>query len=393
MSKTSSAQIQTSTYTSQFWLLCVSTILFFASFNMIVPELPEYLTSLGGKDFKGLIISLFTLTAMISRPFSGKLTDMLGRKPVMMIGGIVCFVCSMFYPILSTVAGFLLLRLLHGFSTGFSPTGVAAYITDTIPSNKRGEAMGWIGTSGALGMAGGPAVGGAVANNFGLDVMFYLSSFFALVSVCILFGMSETLKEKKEVTWRFLKIAKKDLIEPLVIAPALVMLLTAYSYGTAFTLLPDFGSFVGIKNKGLLFTFLTVSSLLIRLLAGRASDRYGRVAVLKLSVPLMLLAMLTFGFAINSFMLIVGSVLYGLAQGSTSPTLLAWATDLCDEQHRGRGIAFFYIFMELGIGLGALASSFIYGNDPSRFLWAFTVCASLCGAAFLYLMLRSRVRV
>jgi MFS family permease len=171
------------------------------------------------------------------------------------------------------------------------------------------------------------------------------------------------------------------------------MLLTAYSYGTAFTLLPDFGSFVGIKNKGLLFTFLTVSSLLIRLLAGRASDRYGRVAVLKLSVPLMLLAMLTFGFASNSLMLIVGSVLYGLAQGSTSPTLLAWATDLCDEQHRGRGIAFFYIFMELGIGLGALISSFIYGNDPSRFLWAFTVCASLCGAAFLYLMLRSRVRV
>lgn len=379
-------------YNSHFWLVCVSSILFFASFNMIVPELPEYLTNLGGASYKGFIISLFTLTAMLSRPFSGKLTDMLGRKPVMMVGGIVCLICSLLYPVLTTVAGFLLLRLLHGFSTGFSPTGVTAYITDTIPNNKRGEAMGWIGTAGALGMAGGPAIGGAVANNFGLDVMFYVSSFFALGAVAIMFTIGETLKEKKKVTWRVLKISKKDLIEPLVIAPALVMLLTAYSYGTAFTLLPDYGSFLGIKNKGLLFTFLTVSSLAVRLIAGKASDRYGRVAVLRISVPLMMIAMLTFGFADSTSMLIVGSVLYGLAQGSTSPTLLAWATDLCDEQHRGRGIAFFYIFMELGIGLGALISSFIYANEPSRFLQTFVVCASLCGIAFLYLVVKLKSR-
>lgn len=377
-------------YSSQFWLLCVSTALFFASFNMIVPELPEYLTNLGGAEYKGFIISLFTLTAMISRPFSGKLTDMVGRKPVMMVGGVVCLICSSLYPLLTTVAAFMMLRLLHGFSTGFSPTGVAAYITDTIPANKRGEAMGWIGTAGALGMAGGPAIGGAVANNFGLGAMFYVSAFFALVSVAILFRFGETLTERKEVTWRVLKISKKDILEPLVIAPALVMLLTAYSYGAVFTLLPDFGSGVGIKNKGLLFTFLTVSSLTIRLLAGKASDRYGRVAVLKLSVPLMVIAMLTFGFAESTLMLIIGAVLYGLAQGSTSPTLLAWATDLCDEQHRGRGIAFFYIFMELGIGLGALVSSFIYANDPTRFLWAFTVCAGFCGVAFFYLVMKAK---
>ena len=314
-------------YSSHFWLLCVSTILFFASFNMLIPELPEFLTRLGGEQYKGFIISLFTLTAMASRPFSGKLTDMMGRKPVMMVGGVVCLICSMLYPVLTTVAGFMLLRLLHGFSTGFSPTGVAAYITDTIPSNKRGEAMGWIGTAGALGMAGGPAIGGAVANNFGLDSMFYVSSFFAFLSVVIMMQMSETIKEKQPITWKVLKIAKKDLIEPLVIAPAIVMLLTAYSYGSIFTILPDFGAFVGIKNKGLLFTYLTVASLLIRLLAGKASDKFGRIPVLKVSVPVMMLAMITIGLAQDQLVLIIGVSMYGLSQGATSPTLLAWATD------------------------------------------------------------------
>src|SRR5690606_1322846 len=112
-------------YNNQFWLLCISSLLFFASFNMLIPELPGYITSLGGPEYKGLIISLFTITAMISRPFSGKLSDSVGRVPVMMVGSLVCFLCSMLYPLLSTVAGFLFLRLFHGFSTGFKPTGQA----------------------------------------------------------------------------------------------------------------------------------------------------------------------------------------------------------------------------------------------------------------------------
>ncbi len=360
---------------------------------MLVPELPEFLTNLGGAEYKGLIISLFTITAMASRPFSGKLTDSIGRRPVMMIGGIVCLICSSLYPILTTVATFLMLRLVHGFSTGFSPTGVAAYITDTIPATKRGEAMGWIGTAGALGMAGGPAIGGAVANNFGLNAMFYVSSFFALVSIVIILQMKETLTQKKGISWRVLKVSKQDIIEPLVLAPALVMLFTAFSYGAVFTVIPDFAVFVGIKNKGLIFTFLTVASLVIRLLAGKASDRYGRVPVLRVSVPLMIISMVTIGSATNQLQLIIGACLYGLAQGSTSPTLLAWATDLCNENHRGRGIAFFYIFMEMGIGLGAFISAWIYGNDPAQFLITFSVCASLCGVAFIYLVLKPRLKM
>src|SRR6478752_6808678 len=112
-------------YTPQFWLVCLSSLLFFASFNMIVPELSSYLTSLGGADYKGLIISLFTVTAMLSRPFSGKLADRLGRKPVIIFGGVVCLICSLFYPWLTSLFGFFLLRFFHGFSTGFSPTGVS----------------------------------------------------------------------------------------------------------------------------------------------------------------------------------------------------------------------------------------------------------------------------
>ncbi len=371
-------------------MLCLSALLFFASFNMIIPELPEFLTKLGGAEYKGLIISLFTITAMLSRPFSGKLADRLGRKPVIIFGGIVCLVCSLFYPWLTTLYGFFLLRLFHGFSTGFSPTGVSVYVSDVIPANRRGEAMGFIGTAGAIGMAAGPAMGGAVANQFGLDWMFYCSSFFAFAAIAITLGIKETLRERHEISWALLKIKKEDLFEPMVLAPCLVMLLVVYAYGAVFTLLPDFGQHVGIKNKGLLFTYLTVASLLVRLIAGKASDVYGRVPVLKVTVAFIIVAMVIIGLADDRWMLILGVSIYGLAHGSTSPTLLAWATDLSSEEHRGRGISSFYISMELGIGLGAFVSGWMYGNSPANFFLCFTVCGSLAFAALGYLFLHSK---
>lgn len=355
---------------------------------MIVPELPFFLSSLGGAEYKGLIISLFTITAMISRPFSGKLADRIGRKPVIMAGALVCVSCSLMYPLLTTVFGFLFLRLVHGFSTGFTPTGQTAYLTDIIPADRRGEAMGILGTASTLGMAGGPALGGWLSTAFSLEAMFFCSSAFAIVSSLIVLTIKETVQEKHAVTWRLLTVRKQDLFEPRVLEPCLVMGLSAYAFGNFFTLIPDFGAYFGVQNKGLLFTYFTIASLLIRLVAGRASDSFGRVSVLKVSTAFMVLGMLWIGLADSKTMLIIGAFLYGLAQGATSPTLLAWAADLSDPEHKGRGVASLYIFMEFGIGIGAFLSGWIYGNETSRFFVTFCISGVLSAVAFLFLWMR-----
>jgi MFS family permease len=357
---------------------------------MIVPELSAYLSSLGGAEYKGLIISLFTVTAMLSRPFSGKLADRIGRVPVMMAGSIVCLICSLFYPILTTVSGFLLLRLIHGFSTGFTPTGQAALLSDIIPADRRGEAMGLLGTAGSLGNAFGPALGGLIASSFGLDAMFYSSSFFGLLSIIVVAGVHETLKEKHPVSFALLKIHKRDLFEPRVILPCVIMALCAYSYGAAYTVLPDMGGFLGLKNKGIIFSFMTIATLTIRLIGGRLSDRFGRKPVLRISSFVIAVAMLTIAFAETKLMLLIGVSLYGLGHGTTSPTLLAWAADLSNPEHKGRGMASLYIFMELGIGIGALASGLIYGSNVANFFITFTVCSVFALLAFLYLMILKR---
>jgi MFS family permease len=360
---------------------------------MIIPELPAFLTSLGGGEYKGLIISLFTITAMISRPFSGKLSDKIGRIPVMIVGPIVCVICSAIYPLVTSVSGFLILRLVHGFSTGFKPTGQTAYLSDIIPAERRGEAMGLLGTAGNIGMAGGPAIGGPLTESYGLDVMFYCSSFLAFISIVILFGLKETLKDKHVFRSEHLKIRRQDLFEPKVFVPCLVMMLAAYAYGTVYTIIPDFGEYVGIKNKGLLFTYFTVASLAVRLIGGKASDIWGRKPVLRVALFVIALGMVIVGTAETRLQLMIGIVIYGCAQGTASPTLIAWATDLSDELHKGRGLASLYMAMEFGIGMGAFVSGLIFGNDTTHFFITFLTASMLSASAFIYLFFHKKENV
>ncbi|RZK59389.1 MAG: MFS transporter [Pedobacter sp.] len=259
---------------------------------MLIPELPAYLSALGGSEYKGLIIALFTLTAGISRPFSGKLTDTIGRVPVMAVGSIVCFLCGFLYPILTSVAGFLFLRLLHGFSTGFKPTATSAYVADLVPSDRWGEAMGVHGVCFSTGLAIGPAIGSAITDHFSIDMLFYASSLFALLSIVILANMKETLPNKQKFKAVHLKIKKEDIIEWQVLPAALIVLWSYISYGVILTVISDWSHHLGTSNKGLFFMVFTLASLLIRFVAGKVSDKYGRTVILRISLEVFSLMIL-----------------------------------------------------------------------------------------------------
>ncbi|SDM30650.1 Predicted arabinose efflux permease, MFS family [Catalinimonas alkaloidigena] len=377
-------------YTVQFWLLCTSSFLFFASFNLIIPELPAYLARLGGEQYIGLIIALFTLTAGLSRPFSGKLADTWGRIPVMVLGAVVCFFCGFLYPLLTTVGGFLFLRFFHGFSTGFKPTGTSAYVADLVPTDRRGEAMGISSLCGSLGMACGPAVGGWIALHFGLNVMFYTSSAFAILSVLILAGMRETLSQAQPFRLRMLRIGRHEVFEPQALPPALVLLLTSFSYGVVLTLIPDLSVHVGIENKGLFFTSFTAASLAVRILAGKVSDRWGRVIVLKAAGLSIAGAMFFIGLAETKMTLLLASLLLGAGLGMNSPTITAWTIDRAHDRHRGRALATMYIALEAGIGVGALVSGWLYGGEATGFRPAFWLAAGLASLAFVFLVFWQR---
>lgn len=379
-----------SIYTLPFALLCLSSLLFSASFNMIIPELPNYLSRLGGAEHKGLIIALFTLTAGISRPFSGKLTDKWGRVPVMAVGSFVCFLCGFLYPVISSVAGFFLLRLIHGFSTGFKPTATSAYIADIIPQKRWGEALGMHGLCFSIGGAIGPAVGSYIALAYGINPMFYISSLFALLSIVIVMNMKETLQTKAKFNRSMLKISRHEILEWRVLPAGIVTLLAYTGYGVILTLIPDWSEHLGIANKGLFFLAYTLSSIAIRFVSGKVADRHGRIPVMIVGLFIISLSVLLLGLGDSINGLIFGAVIYGIGTGILSPAVNAWTIDLSLPQHRGKAMATMYIALEVGIGGGALLAGYVYHDEISRIPGIFIANSAVILMAFFYVLYWNR---
>ncbi|MFY7651440.1 MAG: MFS transporter [Chitinophagaceae bacterium] len=372
-------------YTKQFNLLIFSNFLFSCSFTMLLPELPAYLTALGGSDYKGYIIALFTLMAGLSRPFSGKLTDTIGRVPVMIFGSLICVLCGLLYPILTTVAGFLFLRFFHGFSTGFKPTATAAYGADVVHPSQRSEALGALSIGYTLGMSLGPLIGSTIVQLSSFNIMFYASSLFAFGSVAILFNVKETLPNVKSFELKLLKINKTEIFDKTAIKPSLIMLLMAFSYGSMLTLIPDYSTWLALPSKGIFYATYTFTALAVRLFAGKKLDEYSRIAVLKLAAFIMLVAMLILCLSPNIFLFITAAAIFGLSHGIYGPTLAAWTVDLCKVENRGKAVSSMYIALEAGIGLGAIISAAIFNNNILFFKYAFGLAAAFCTAALVLL--------
>ncbi len=374
-------------YPLPFWLLAFSSFFFFSSFNMIIPELPAYLERMGGGDYKGLIIALFTVTAGLSRPFSGKLTDNIGRVPVMIFGVVICIIVGFLYPFTNTIFWFLMLRMLHGFSTGFKPTGTTAYAADIIEPRRRGEALGLLGFFGNTGMAFGPALGGWVANEFGTTSMFYLSSFMAFLSIIILIRLPETLKNPSRLKTEHLYVRKNEIVDPKVIPAGIVMMLSVFIFGVALTIIPDFSMSIGIENKGMFFTYYTISSLIARVIAGKLSDRYGRVPVLMFSTIFASFSCVLLAMADSIPAFFIAALIFGFAAGSSAPTVFAWAIDLGDPNKKGRALSTLFLALEIGVGSGALVAGWLFSNKIENIPFVFSVAAVLPMIAFVYLLI------
>ncbi len=369
----------------QFWLLCASSFLFFGSFNLIIPELPTFLEAIGGAAYEKYYIAIFALAALLSRPFSGILTDRIGRIPIMVFGSLVCFVMGFSYLFVHTIGIFLLVRFLHGMSTGFKPTATVAIIADMVPPQKRGIAMGMSGTFGSMGMAIGPYIGSSIAQKFGTNAMFITSSVLALLSIIILMGIKETLPNKQAFKPRHLLFKANEIIDLDVWKPALIMLLVVFSFGTILTVFSDFSTSFGLENKGILFSVITFSSLSMRLLAGTYSDRLGRIRILSIGTLILTISLINLALAQSLSHVIISTVLFGIAFGINSPTIFAYAGDLVKEHKRGQGFSTVFIALEIGIILGSYIGGAVYNNNQENFRYSFIIAAIM--AAFACLMM------
>jgi MFS family permease len=358
---------------------------FMVSFNLIMPELNSFITMLGGEDYKGFIIALFTLAAGLARPFSGKLADTIGRKQVMFVGLAVSILANFLYPFISAIWVFLLLRFFHGFSTGFHPTGATAMVSDILPEKRRGEGMGIFGTAMSLGLGLGQYLGSPIATAIGINGLFITAAAVGVISTLLLLRVEETLKDKVKFQRKHLLVKKHEIFDPLVKPVAITMFLSAYCSGLILVLMPDLSGYLGIENKGLFFIFYVSSTILVRTFMGKLSDRIGRRQTLFYGMIIMLGSIVLLTLANDLIFFIIAAATFGVATGITSPTLFAWTADLSNPTNKGRGTGTMFIALEMGIMFGALSTLVLYNNNIDTLRNCLYIGAIMCILAVGYL--------
>ena len=373
------------TYSASFWILCVHMLLFFVSFNLLIPELNDYITSLGGADDKWKIMAYWTISAAITRPFSGKLADNFGRKKPIYIGVIISVIVSFMYPYFLSVSAFLLLRFLHGFSTGFQPTGATALVADVIPKEKRGEAMGIFSLTISIGYGLGNYFSTAIFQQYSINGLFFASGLFGLIALSLIFFIKEEKPKKIKANWDSIVPKWNEIIAPEVIQPTVIMLLTAMFAGLFYLLVPDITSHFGRAEKGMYWGVFTASTIGVRFFAGRFADKYGRRLNIIIGLILYTIVAIMCAHAPTFNFFIASAVVFGIGSGFMSPAIFAWTTDLSNPKFKGRGLGTMFIALEIGIALGNFIAQKLYLNKVENFVYVFYFGATLSLIGLIYI--------
>jgi len=375
-------------YSKGFWLLAIGVLFYMTSFNLLIPELNTIMERLGAGDKKGLVFVFFSISAALARPISGKLSDTIGRKKVMYIGVSLGIITCMLYPYIESVLLFLLLRLAHGFGAGFHPTGATAMVTDLLPKNKRGAGMGIWGVFISVAFGMGQVISTPIIQSIGYYALFFIAGGFALVAGLLLLNVQETLPktQKRSFSFSLLKLKWTEIIDPAVRPSAILMFLSASCSSLIFVVAPDMTGFLEIENKGIFFGFYTMSTLFIRLLTASLSDKIGRRPLLIIATILLALSMYLLAITDSKFLFLSTALIYGVASGLYSPTLMAWMADLSDPKRRGIGSGTLFIALEGGFMFGPALSMFTYQSTIESVYPTFLIGVFFCCVSLLYLL-------
>ena len=343
--------------------------LFFA-FYVLTPLLPLYLSEHFGatKDVIGLVLSGYTITALLFRPFSGYVVDSFPRKTVLMISFGLFSIFFAGYLAASTLLLFMIVRTLHGGPFGMLTTANATAAIDVLPSSRRTEGIGYYGLSNNLAMALAPTIGIFIYQlTSSFEFLFWLALIVAclgwLVDSTVTFSEKEIVRNKSKISWDRFFLVRGWLIGVNMVA-------FGFSFGVLSNYLAIYGKEVmGIMGgTGTYFMLCSVGLMLSRLQGSKAL-RKGRVThnaasgmVISLIGYTLFILMPTF-FTDNHEAIMVGyfgsAILIGLGNGHMWPAFQNMTINVAHNNQRGTANSTILISWDIGMGLGILVGGIV----------------------------------
>jgi len=366
----------------------VANFMIFFSFMLLTPLLPLYLkdTFAASKDTIGIVLSGYTLLALLIRPFSGFFVDSFPRKVVLL----VCYgLFSIFfagYLFAGSLLLFAIVRTLHGAPFGSATVANSTVAIDVLHPTRRAEGIGYYGLSNNLASAIAPALAIYILQQcHNYDVLFWLS----LITSAIGFAINSTLdlkerplvKDKKKLSFDRFFLLKGW-------SEGLTMMCFAFSYGVLATYVAIYGKeILDISGGAALFFMLLSAGLILSRLIGTRTLRQGKVVQnASLGMSVSLVGYLVFAVMQNPFGYYAAALIIGLGNGHMWPAYQNMFINLAPHSQRGTANSSILISWDIGEGLGTLVGGVVveHFNYMSAFLTAWVVNLVGVTAFFAY---------
>lgn len=351
------SQVNNSIFKGNFVLVFFASMLMFTAFYLLLPTLPVFLTHELKIDEgqTGLILSVFTLAALLIRPFTGFLIDRFGRKRFYIPSLLLFAVIFTAYPIAGIFAFILLIRFMHGLVWGIATTTGSTLIVDIVPAARRGEGIGLFGLAMTIPMAIGPLTGIQLAHNYSYTFMFLFAGGLAFTGFMLtLFIKYPAVPLAGKASFSF-----RNLLESSSLPVTFNLLLINISYGGMVSFISLYALKTGIGYTGIFFIVFASGITLARLYMGKIFDRHGPKVLSIVGILLLVGGHIFLGLIINTVGFMVAGFLLGLGSGILFPVFQAMVNNMVPPQRRGAANSTLFSGLDLGIGLGMLFTGFL----------------------------------
>lgn len=349
-------EVKEKLWNSNYTKVWIANFMIFFSFMLLAPMLPLYMSDTfdANKDIIGIVLSGYTLTALLIRPFSGFFVDSYPRKKVLLICYFLFFIFFAGYLAAGTLLIFAIVRTLHGAPFGATTVSNSTVAIDVLHPSRRAEGIGYYGLSNNIASAIGPSVAIWIHEVTGsYDLIFLLSLLFAGIG----FAINSTLKLKpREIVQDKPKLSFDRFFLIKGWSEALAMVCYAFSYGVIATYIAIYGKEeLGITGgSGVYFILLSAGLIMSRLIGNRTLREGKIVRNASLGICVSVVGYLVFAALHNPVGFYASALIIGLGNGHMWPAFQTMFINLAPHTQRGTANSSILISWDIGVGLGIL---------------------------------------
>ncbi|MCB0046631.1 MAG: MFS transporter [Caldilineaceae bacterium] len=368
---------------------------------MIMPILPLYAKNefaMSPREITWLGTAFFA-AQFLAGPYLGRLSDRIGRMPVLIVSQIGTALSFALLAVAPSVAILFIARIVDGI-TGGNIIVAQAYITDITPREKRTEALGYIFAIFGVGFIVGPALGSILAAAFGPRMPYIMAAVAAgLVVLLTWLTLDETVTDEQQASNRTARKANFSAQQILSNAPLLFVLVIGFVAQFGFGLLQSTFSLYGeavlfagysqqaaLVGIGLLLASIGLGQVFTQTwLLRRLLKRFDEVSLVLLGIAARTIAMLTFAAITSPWLGMPASILFAVGMGITMPSLQSIATTTVDDSARGGVLGIFQSTTSLAIIFSTLVAGIIFDVAPTLPYWIGALLTLAAGAPAFFL--------